>query len=178
MYQSESPFLDFEKNQPHVEYAGFWLRFVAYIIDGIVLIIPSMIINTAFHVNSMFDFSTGHFRMNPNFDKGNYLIANLFIIAITWMYYAVMESSAKQATLGKLALKLKVTDMDGGRISFGNATGRYFAKIISGLILCIGYMMAGWTDKKQALHDSMANTLVIKANPNQIFYDNTTTEGY
>jgi len=83
-------------------------------------------------------------------------------MAATWLYYALMESSKHQATIGKLALGLKVTDMNGQRISFARATGRYFGKIISGMILLIGYIMAGFTEKKQALHDIMANCLVVK----------------
>jgi uncharacterized RDD family membrane protein YckC len=83
-------------------------------------------------------------------------------IVINWLYYALLESSFKQATLGKMALGLKVTDMEGKRISFGQATGRYFAKILSGLILCIGYLMAAFTEKKQALHDIIVGTLVVK----------------
>jgi len=81
---------------------------------------------------------------------------------IQWLYFAVMESSKHQGTLGKLALGIKVTDMNGDRISFGRATGRYFGKIISGMIIYIGYIMAGLTEKKQALHDMMASCLVIK----------------
>jgi uncharacterized RDD family membrane protein YckC len=73
-----------------------------------------------------------------------------------------MESSSKQATLGKMALALKVTDLQGRRISFARATGRHFAKIISGMILLIGYIMAGFTERKQALHDMIAGTLVIR----------------
>ena len=72
-----------------------------------------------------------------------------------------MESSPKQATLGKMALSIVVTDLEGKRISFGKATGRYWGKIISGLILCIGYFMAGFTEKKQAFHDMMAGCLVV-----------------
>ena len=72
-----------------------------------------------------------------------------------------MESSSKQATLGKLALGIVVTDLSGNRISFGRATGRYFGKIVSGMIMCIGYIMAGFTERKQALHDIMASCLVI-----------------
>ncbi len=73
-----------------------------------------------------------------------------------------MESSPQQATLGKMALGLKVTDLRGEPISFGKATGRYFGKFVSELILYVGFMMAGWTEKKQALHDIMAGTLVVK----------------
>ena len=72
-----------------------------------------------------------------------------------------MESSVKRATLGKMALGIAVTDVDGRRITFMRATGRHFAKMISGLILLIGYLMAAWTKKKQGLHDILAGTLVV-----------------
>jgi uncharacterized RDD family membrane protein YckC len=73
-----------------------------------------------------------------------------------------MESAPQQATLGKMALGLKVTDLQGEPISFARATGRYFGKIVSSLIFFVGFMMTGWTEKKQALHDIMAGTLVVK----------------
>jgi uncharacterized RDD family membrane protein YckC len=73
-----------------------------------------------------------------------------------------MESSSNQATLGKMVVGLKVTNMEGEPISFMNATGRYFAKIISAIILMIGYIMAAFNPKKQALHDQLAKTLVLK----------------
>ena len=73
-----------------------------------------------------------------------------------------MESSAKQATVGKMALGIIVTDLDGRRIGFGRATGRYFAKILSALTLGIGFLMAGFTERKQALHDMVASCLVVK----------------
>jgi uncharacterized RDD family membrane protein YckC len=73
-----------------------------------------------------------------------------------------MESSRYQASLGKMALGIVVTDLSGQRISFGRATGRHFAKIISKITIYIGYMMAGWTQQKQALHDMIAGCLVIR----------------
>lgn len=73
-----------------------------------------------------------------------------------------MESSSWQGTLGKKALGLRVTDLEGNRVGFGRATGRYFAKIVSGLILFIGYIMVGFTAKKQGLHDMMVATLVYR----------------
>jgi len=82
-------------------------------------------------------------------------------VIINWLYWAVMESSSKQATLGKMALGIIVTDYEGKGISFGRATGRQFARIISALILLIGYIMAGFTEKKQALHDMIAECLVV-----------------
>lgn len=124
----------------HVEYAGFWLRFLAFFIDDAILAFIGWLLASIF---------------SP--------LSALFSGIIGWLYFAIMESSEGQATLGKQVVGIKVTDINGNRISFGRATGRYFAKIISTLTLCIGYMMAGWTAKKQALHDMIADTLVVKA---------------
>jgi uncharacterized RDD family membrane protein YckC len=85
------------------------------------------------------------------------------LMIATWLYFAWMESSETQGTLGKMALALIVTDMQGNRISFGRASGRFFAKIITGMVpLAIGYIMAGFTEKKQALHDIIASCLVMR----------------
>jgi len=93
---------------------------------------------------------------------GAFIRLILIRTVLNWLYYALLESSAWQATLGKKALGLEVTDLEGRRISFGRATGRFFAKMISALILWIGFIMAGFTEKKQALHDMIAGTLVIR----------------
>jgi hypothetical protein len=116
-------------------YAGFWLRFAACFIDWFILFLPSCFL-------------------------GPLLIPASLVIP--WIYAALMESSSHQATLGKLALGLRVTDMNGQRISFARATARHFAKFISTWILFIGYMMAGWTERKQALHDKITECLVIR----------------
>jgi len=79
-----------------------------------------------------------------------------------WLYFAIMESCPLQATVGKLAIGLIVTDVNGARIGFLRATGRYFGKILSGLILFIGFIMVAFTERKQGLHDLMAGTLVYK----------------
>ena len=83
-------------------------------------------------------------------------------LVLNWLYFAILESSRWQGTVGKQALKLIVTDEHGERIGFGRATGRYFAKILSAIILCIGFIMVAFTDKKRGLHDIIAGTLVIK----------------
>lgn len=88
-------------------------------------------------------------------------------LVVPWLYYAGMESSAQQATLGKLAVGMKVTDLTGRRISFLRATGRYFAKLISALTLCIGYAMVAFTARRQALHDKIAETLVVRRSLSQ-----------
>lgn len=135
-------------------YAGFWLRFIAAIVDGILVQIMSFVVGVL---------ATGALvSTGPQAAGSAGSIRGLLGICTAWLYFALFESSSRQATLGKSMLSIKVTDTDGNRISFGQATGRYFAKIISGLIFLIGYMMAGWTEKKQALHDIMASCLVVR----------------
>jgi uncharacterized RDD family membrane protein YckC len=92
-----------------------------------------------------------------------FVISFAFSTLVNWIYEAALESSSHQATLGKMALGLKVTDTEGRQISFARASGRHFAKILSGMILLIGYIMAGFTERKQALHDVIAGTLVVRA---------------
>ena len=146
------------------EYAGFWLRFVAYLIDSILLGVVGFIVN--FFIGLAF--GAFHPALNPRGNPFNLLFVSFFSIqsmvgmAINWLYFAYLESSKYQATLGKLALGLIVTDLQGQRINFGRATGRYFGKILSAFTIYIGFMMAGWTERKQALHDIIASTLVIR----------------
>jgi uncharacterized RDD family membrane protein YckC len=86
-----------------------------------------------------------------------------FLLIVSWIYFAGMESSEYQGTLGKMALGLVVTDMNGQRIGFARASGRFFSKLITGLVpFYIGYIMAGFTEKKQALHDMIASCLVLR----------------
>jgi uncharacterized RDD family membrane protein YckC len=80
---------------------------------------------------------------------------------VTWLYYALCESSAWQGTVGKKLMGLRVTDTRGQRIGFGQATGRHFGKMLSGLILGFGFIMIAFTEQKQGLHDQMAGTLVL-----------------
>jgi len=135
-----------------VAYGGFWIRVVAYIIDGIVLGIVSAILLAVFGRSMMSAADLEHY--DPTL--------NLVSFILGWLYFALFESSARGATPGKMALGLRVVTGDGQRLSFLNATGRYFAKIISAMILFIGFIMIGFTERKRGLHDMMANTLVIK----------------
>lgn len=150
--------------RPGVQYAGFWLRFVAWIIDRILLQVAAWIILLPFMGSLGFRGMFGH----PSRPEDAFLMLGsvfrfaLIAFAIEWLYYALLESSSWQATLGKKALGLEVTDLQGHRISFGRATGRFFGKIISAIILWIGFIMAGFTEKKQALHDILAGCLVIR----------------
>jgi uncharacterized RDD family membrane protein YckC len=119
-------------------YAGFWSRFAALLIDVAVLAVAGLVITA-----------------------GTVGFAFVSISILPWIYEAVMISSEKQATVGKLAMGLVVTDSEGRRLSFFRATGRHFAKYLSAVILGIGYLMAAFTRKKQALHDMLAGTLVV-----------------
>jgi len=84
-------------------------------------------------------------------------------LLLKWLYYAYLESGEKQSTWGKMMLGIYVTDLSGQRITFGRASGRFFAKIVSGLVpLWIGYIMAGFTERRQALHDMIASCLVLR----------------
>lgn len=130
-------------------YAGFWIRVAAYLVDYIVLLIFQIALS--YMLLGDFDFFAGDTTLN------------LLVIIVGVVYFAGMESSSRQGTLGKIAFNLKVIDKSGNPISFMNAMGRYFAKIISALLLCIGFLMVAWDDKKQGLHDKIAETLVIEA---------------
>ena len=164
-------------------YSGFWRRFVAVIIDGFVLTIPMVGLMFMFGIPAVvtdFDssFSQETIESLDQEEIGNMMMTqfsalvpsmiliNLVSIVLPWLYYALMESSSLQATLGKLAMGSIVTDLDGDRVSFLRATGRYFGKIVSNIILMIGFLMAAFTERKQALHDLMAGCLVIQKESN------------
>jgi len=90
------------------------------------------------------------------------LSTNGLSVVAGWLYFSLCESSSWQGTVGKKVLGLRVTDMNGHRIGFGKATGRYFGKILSGLILGVGFIMIAFSEQKQGLHDMLAGTLVVK----------------
>ncbi len=148
-----------EDNSVNQKYGGFWLRAVAMLVDVIVfylfflLMLWMLISSSESTLETISEFTEG----------GRYeFVTNIIAIIIGWLYFALLESSSWQATIGKRACGLKVADYEGNRISFARATGRYFASYISGIILLAGYIMAGFTEKKQALHDMIAQTLVIR----------------
>ena len=150
-----------------VAYAGFWLRFVAFIIDSLLLYFVGMILFLPFAASmgmGMRGMATGRPADLQALLPMIHTMLRLALLRMVlhWLYFSLLESSAWQGTLGKKALGLEVTDLDGNRIGFGRATGRFFAKFISAIILLIGYIMAGFTEKKQALHDIMASCLVLR----------------
>lgn len=135
-----------------MRYAGFWIRVAAYFLDFIVV----SIVNYAFAALMFIDSDM------PSMES--IFMYYGAMISFSLVYFCWMESSVKQGTLGKMAVGIKVGNAAGERITFLNALGRYFAKMLSAIILCIGYMMAGWDEKKQALHDKLAGTYVFYSN--------------
>ena len=141
-----------------IVFAGFWSRVGAYLIDLIIIVLIML------PIGFLVGFAGAFSNMKPNSraEDGFY---NIIGFIFSWFYYAYFESSVKQATPGKKAMGLYVQGTNGQRLSFANATGRFFGKILSGLFLGIGYIMVAFTAKKQGLHDMMAGTVVVKRNP-------------
>ena len=148
----------FDPSISYVQFGGFWRRVGASFIDAIVVAIPFWIVGAVLAVLGLVPFKTGA-NAAPFAFQG---LANLLSLLIGWLYSAFMESSSYQATLVKMVLGLVVTDERGNRIGFGQASGRYFGKILSAIILYIGFLMVAFTRRKQGLHDFLANTFVIK----------------
>jgi len=141
-----------------VEYAGFWRRAVALIVDAIVVSVVGAVIG--FMIGFVLGLLFGA-RATPVISS----ITGLLGWIGGMLYYPAMESSASQATLGKQLIGIIVTDERGARISFSRALGRYFAKFLSAVTLLIGYLMAAFTSRKQALHDIAAGTVVVVGKP-------------
>jgi len=154
---------------PSVEYGGFWLRFLAYLIDGAVIMLGIFVVAVPLVFLTGLGTLVSQIHPEEDFNGAGFwlIMAVIFLLAIvslavTWVYHALMESSEWQATVGKKVLDLVVTDMAGRRVSFWRATGRHFAKIVSNMIYPFGHIMAGFTDQKQALHDMIAGCLILR----------------
>jgi uncharacterized RDD family membrane protein YckC len=134
----------------YIVYAGFWRRLAACLIDGLLVSAVQAVL------------ATGVFVIAPHDLRS---IVNLAPVsaAISWAYFSLFESSPMRGTVGKYALGLYVSDMHGDTITFARATARYWLKILSSLTLMVGWIMAAFTPRKQALHDLLAGTLVLKA---------------
>jgi uncharacterized RDD family membrane protein YckC len=148
-------------------YAGFWKRFIAHLIDALLIGLVEIIL----FLPMFLLLGLNQFLMEMDGAEPSPGVIAAFVVAAifggmtamicSWLYFALMESSATGGTLGKMAIGIMVTDMQGNRVTFWRATGRYFAKYISGFTLGIGYVMAGITQQKQALHDIIAGCLVV-----------------
>lgn len=150
-----------EPRKTELRFAGFWRRVAATLIDALLFYV-------VFGV--LFAVLSGVARGSASGSGGGgrsarLVIMNVMVIVVVvaaWIYSALLESSKSQATLGKKALGIKVTDAQGERISFGRATGRFWSKCVSAFAVGIGFLLAAFTGKKQALHDLMARTLVVR----------------
>ncbi len=153
-YQAFSNVSTQETAEVGVKFAGFWIRVAAYLLDMVFYYIAIFVFGLIVGVSA---FASG----DVNTAAGLVVLYYLVIVFGFLLYKTLMESSSKQGTLGKMIVGIKVTKLDGDKISFGRSIGRYFSMILSGVILYIGFMMAGWTEKKQALHDMIAGTNVV-----------------
>jgi uncharacterized RDD family membrane protein YckC len=152
---------------PATPYGGFWIRLLAHLIDHIILgavaaplffimVLPS-IVRIAHEAEQ---------NQEPSPEMILTIVSSAFVyIALAfvgqWLYEALLTSSSWQGTIGKRVLRLKVVDEAGNRIGFGRATGRFFAKILSSMFFCIGFIMIGFTERKTGLHDMLAGTRVL-----------------
>ena len=164
-------------------YAGFWWRVLAWAIDNAILGFCTLLIDdllgaspwrrlgipsgggSIVNISDTIDLTT---RQASSLEWGHHLglgWPDLIGLLLPVAYYAGLESSRWQATLGKRICRLRVTGLDGGRISLARALGRYFGKFLSALIFCIGFLMVAWTARKQGLHDLLAGTLVVRLRP-------------
>ncbi len=150
---------------PEAPYSGFWRRFGALIVDDIIVTVGFyavvFVVAAAIAATAGKSAGTG---ASAGVGAREVIIIMLVagVVLAPWLYYAGMESSSIQGTLGKLVAGIKVTDLEGKRVSFGRATGRYFAHILSGITLGVGYAMVVFTSHRQALHDMIAGTLIVR----------------
>lgn len=140
---------------PAFSYAGFWKRFAAWLLDSIILMVIGVPVTLA-----------GWFLPWVVYDPlfflfGRSIVTSIITTIIGWIYFWGFESSSYQATPGKMALGIIVTDLNGSRISLGRAAARDLSKILSMLTIGIGFLMIGFTEEKRGLHDYIAGTLVI-----------------
>ena len=155
-------------------------------LDALVLWLPNMLLSSLFGANEaaeLYRQAQSAAGADPQlalqaFDSYFHALmpALLAQTVLTWLYFALCESSVWQATLGKRALGIRVTDLNGQRISFMRATGRYFGKLLSAFFFCVGFLMVAWTQRKQGLHDLLAQTLVLNGRANEVESKNTTQQ--
>ena len=143
-----------EQTTESVVYSGFWKRFAAFLIDAIIVGLVILIISAGM------GFSVG---LGGVGGPGASLLGILIAVAAPWLYWAGMESSRHQATIGKMALGMAVTDNLQNRMTFMRASARYYGKYLSSMTLLVGFIMAGFTERKQALHDMLAGSVVVDA---------------
>lgn len=143
---------------PRDVFGGFWRRLAASLIDGLVLFFPQAIVKVLLGL-PVFGTAEGD-------EAEKDLLVGAVFFAVYWIYAALLESSSRQATLGQQLFGLRVMDLDGRRIDFGRATGRYFAQVLSALLCGVGYLFNLWTSRRQTLHDLITGCVLVR--PDQL----------
>lgn len=138
----------------HDMFGGFWRRLAAALVDGIVLFFPQAITRVVLNLPLL---ATGE-----SSDAVAELLVSVGTLVLYWLYSSLLESSARQATLGQQLLGLRVMDLEGRRISFARASARYFGQILSALICGVGYLFNLWTSRRQTLHDLIAGCVLVR----------------
>lgn len=136
-----------------MHYSGIGRRLIAVIIDVMLVIAAAEVVFLLLSIAGL--------SRNLSNSQAE-LVTDLLSFVIGWIYYAKMESSTYQGTLGKQIVQISVTRVDGEQLSFARASARYFAKLLSTGTFFIGYLMAGFNEKKQALHDKIVQTVVVQ----------------
>lgn len=147
--------------RPLPKYAGFWFRTLAAVIDGVLVQVAALVL--VFPLAFSMGASMADSVSAEGIEAAGGVLGFFVGLLVQWLWFTVAESSPWQASLGKKLLGLKVTNEEGARIGFAEANVRYWSKILSAILLCIGFLMVGFTARKQGLHDKIARTLVIKA---------------
>src|SRR5688572_21812313 len=133
-------------------YGGFWIRFPAYLVDSVILFIALVLLAAG----------------SAMLGEAGVLLVTAASVVGPILYWSVMHASSRQATYGKALLGLKVTDGARNRISFVRSLARELAKIISAFALMLGFVLAAFTKRKQALHDFFVNTMVMREGPSHV----------
>jgi len=146
--------------------AGFWLRAAAASLDGLIVTVASVVLWLLLAllitgIMALVQSGSGFSIATVGLTSAGAMVWGVGYW-LSWIYYATLESSTAQATFGKQLLGLVVVDLRGQHVSFWRASARYFGKLVSTFILFAGWIMAGFTEKKQTLHDMMAGCLVLK----------------
>lgn len=149
-----------------VRYAGFWRRFVAAVVDGLVVGI------VWFVLSGLYDFAAAAFLEGTAFSPGGAALERalwlsgagrwLLLALVIFGYFVLMESTTRGASLGKMLLRIRVARADGRRTGLGHSLARTALKPISALPLMLGFVIAGWNRKKRALHDLLSGCIVVR----------------
>ena len=147
-------------------YGGFWRRLAAMFLDGLLLNVVCFPISMMFMIPMTTSMqamrSEDYSPENLAQFFGVYLMLALVSTVLSWLYCALMMASARQATGGMMALDLIATDLQGRKLSFARASGRYFASIVTSFTIGIGYLLMLFTERRQTLHDLIAGTLIVR----------------